>query len=81
MVFYLPSHVYLNKIFKVGYFFPPSLAGWFFFFVICLFFAYSSVLAEAYTWVKSMTVGRNLDNMNSKQRSCHVHRLKIKYSN
>lgn len=35
-------------------------------------YCWALVLSEAYIWVKSMRVGRNFDNMNSKKRSCHV---------
>lgn len=39
------------------------------------------VLSEAYIWMKSMRVGRDFDNVNSKKRSCHVclYRMKRKY--
>lgn len=62
-VFYLPFHVSLSKILRLVTFFLPNLAG---------FFLHALVLTEAYIWVKLMSVGRNFDNMNSKERSCHV---------
>lgn len=38
------------------------------------------VLSEACIWVKSMRVGRNFDNMNSKKRSRHVCLYRMKKS-